>query len=333
MSSAGTAALSWSTTGATSVSINNGVGSVAVDGSASVSVSADTTYTLTAVGATGTTTCTASVDISTPPSGGGGGGGGGGSSSPRCQLSAGNQNITSGQSTKLTWKNANTNDILLKDSNRKTLVDTKKSTTVDEDAGSIEVSPTKTTTYTLTAIRGSRERECKVTISVVSIASNRMQDTLALAVLPYTGFEAGPTLTALFYVVIVLWGMMIAYALVIKGNSKTPAHTKATHHVTMSTAVETPVHSPEISFIPQNLPTGDSEVITETDSMSRLEDHAHEQYALISSDALRHIESQSGEVEKQIETLDRVIALAKARYPKENEWIVINKERVMSLLS
>jgi phospholipase C len=63
--------LSWTTTGATSVSIDNGIGAVPVSGSQSVSPSSTTTYTLTATGNAGTATATATVSVS----GTGGGGG------------------------------------------------------------------------------------------------------------------------------------------------------------------------------------------------------------------------------------------------------------------
>lgn len=34
-----------------------------------------------------------------------------------------------------------------------------------------------------------------------------------------------------------------------------------------------------------------------------------------------------------MELLDKVIALAKSKYPTENDWMVLNKERVMALLA
>jgi phospholipase C len=55
--------LTWSTSGATSVSIDNGIGAVSVSGSQSVSPTTTTTYTLTATGATGTSSATATVSV------------------------------------------------------------------------------------------------------------------------------------------------------------------------------------------------------------------------------------------------------------------------------
>jgi len=59
--------LSWTTTGATSVSIDQGIGDVSTSGSRSVSPSSSTTYTLSAKGEGGTTTATARITVTAPP--------------------------------------------------------------------------------------------------------------------------------------------------------------------------------------------------------------------------------------------------------------------------
>jgi len=59
--------LSWTTTGATSVSIDQGIGDVSTSGSRSVSPSSSTTYSLTAKGSGGTTTATARITVTAPP--------------------------------------------------------------------------------------------------------------------------------------------------------------------------------------------------------------------------------------------------------------------------
>jgi len=55
--------LSWTTTGAATVTINNGVGSVPVNGSQNVSPTTTTTYTLTATGADGVSSVSAAVTV------------------------------------------------------------------------------------------------------------------------------------------------------------------------------------------------------------------------------------------------------------------------------
>ena len=52
----GSSTLSWSVTGATSVTIDNGIGSVALTGTTVVSPTTDTTYTLTATNSAGSVT-------------------------------------------------------------------------------------------------------------------------------------------------------------------------------------------------------------------------------------------------------------------------------------
>jgi hypothetical protein len=58
-----TAIVSWSTTNATSVTISQGIGTVAASGTRNVTPTATTTYTLTATNANGSTTATATVTI------------------------------------------------------------------------------------------------------------------------------------------------------------------------------------------------------------------------------------------------------------------------------
>ena len=66
--SGGTSTLSWTVTGnVSSVSINQGIGSVAASGTRSVSPTSTTTYTITAIGEGGTTTRTATLTVYIPP--------------------------------------------------------------------------------------------------------------------------------------------------------------------------------------------------------------------------------------------------------------------------
>jgi hypothetical protein len=118
--------LTWSTTDATTVSIDNGVGSKPASGTASVSPTSTTTYTLTATGPGGTTTKTATVTVTQP--------------APTISFSATPNNIASGQSSTLVWSTTNATSVTIDNGlGSKPL------------SGSATVSPTSTTTYTLTA--------------------------------------------------------------------------------------------------------------------------------------------------------------------------------------
>ena len=80
--------LTWSTTNATSVSLDNGIGAVAVNGSKIVSPTSTTTYTLTVTGTGGTIIKTAAVTVSAP--------------APTATFSASPPSIPSGASSTLT---------------------------------------------------------------------------------------------------------------------------------------------------------------------------------------------------------------------------------------
>jgi hypothetical protein len=397
--------LSWNTTDATAVSINSGVGTVDLDGSKTVTPGSDTTYVLTATNGSAQTSCQVSVNVD--EDNGGGGGGGGGSSSPRCTLKASDESIKAGEKVTLTWKNLRTNDILLKDNRGATLIDTTKSgddKKYDEDEGRYVVEPTKSTSYTLSAIKGSKKKTCTVDIKVegVVVTSTRSNEPLvagiSLSRMPYTGFDAGPLLTTLFYALLGLWALYVAYALVLKksvvvGAGKIgtilhdmPIAKKLEHQVVVPTmkreaftAAEvsrmgyvpslmtaprmTPVHSMTSPYAPvgyeayyesygsasevranvvpeiENLPVGplpESVVAPVAEAspinVEALESHAHEAHVLMSTDALNFIAGQSTNDTEATELLDTVIGAAKASFPKEDGWVVVNKEKILSLL-
>jgi hypothetical protein len=117
--------LIWSTTNATSVSIDNGVGSQPVSGSTTVHPAVTTTYTLTANGPGGTMTGSATVTVT---------------SGPGITFTAAPAFIGSGQSSILTWSTTNATSVSIDNG-----IGSKPT------SGSTGVSPSSTTTYTLTA--------------------------------------------------------------------------------------------------------------------------------------------------------------------------------------
>jgi hypothetical protein len=219
----GTVTLSWNTTNADSVSIDNGVGTVAADGSTSVSVSDDITYTLTATRGTESVTCSTSISVDS------GGGGGGGSSKPRCDLDVSDDKVKVGEKITLKWDTTRATEVTIEDNHGNEIFTTDDYTSREKKEfydGEIDVIVYEDTEFTLLAERGSKERECEVEVEVegeqVTVIEKRDQPLvagIALTQVPYTGFEAGPMLTALFYILLVLWALFIAYILVIRKGS------------------------------------------------------------------------------------------------------------------
>jgi len=122
--------LSWITTGATSVSISPGVGSVPTNGSFTVSPTTTTTYTLTATGPGGTNTATTIVTVGAVAPG-----------NPQIiRFEANPVTITPGQSSTLSWTTTGAATVNI----QPTLGNQPLN-------GSASVTPTATTTYTLTA--------------------------------------------------------------------------------------------------------------------------------------------------------------------------------------
>jgi hypothetical protein len=137
----GTATLSWTTTNASSVTIDHGVGSVAPTGSVGVSPAATTTYTLTAANLTGSVTSQATVTVTIPP--------------PTVTFTLAPTTITSGASSTLSWTTTNATTV-----------------TIDQNIGAVSVSgsrnvaPTATTTYTLTASNSGGSTVATATLTV-----------------------------------------------------------------------------------------------------------------------------------------------------------------------
>ncbi|MCF7816142.1 MAG: hypothetical protein K9M10_00785 [Candidatus Pacebacteria bacterium] len=324
--------LDWNTTNADDVRINQGIGDVSDDGSRRVTITKDTTFTLTARNGSDTRTCRVQVRVDDDSD-----------DIPRCRLTISDTRIQVGEQVTLSWDNLRTDRLVLRDSHGITIADSKYDRTLDEDAGALFLRPTRQTDYVATVYNGNERRTCTVGVQTdnVVITSVRSQGGIPLAGVPYTGFEAGPALTTFFYLVLIIWGVIIAYVLVIRKKVLVNEPDVLDVYTKM-----TETNMPEISVdmyeqslaTPSNLPIDTDESQDDEDSplldetFQALEGYAHEHKTLVSSEALRFIESQGGTMEAQVATLDHVIKLAKARYPIENGWTVLNKDRVITLL-
>jgi hypothetical protein len=163
------ATIYYQTLNATSVSINNGVGSVGTNGSTVVTPTMTTTYTLTANNQFGSNTC--SVGVSVTPG-----------NAPRIvKFSAAPLSIASGSSTTLLW-----------------LVENATSVTIDngvgaeQNAGTANTTPTQTTTYTLTAKNNFGQATAQVTVTVQQVTPPPPAPTISsFTANPSTSMTAG----------------------------------------------------------------------------------------------------------------------------------------------
>lgn len=138
-----TSTLVWDTTNATSVTIDNGIGSQPVSGSVVVQPTLTTTYTLTASGPGGTVSSPVTVTVT---------------NRPIITFIADPTSIVAGSPAKLFWSVSNSRSI-----------------SIDHGvgpvgpSGSIDVFPTTTTTYTMTAVGNAGNSFAQVTIDVVEV--------------------------------------------------------------------------------------------------------------------------------------------------------------------
>lgn len=357
--------LIWSTNDVDSVSISR-IAATSLSGSRTVSPRSDTTYVLTATRGTESVDCPLTIDVDEDN------GGGGGSASPRCELEISDDEIDRGDTITLTWETSRATRVFLEDDRGNTIFTTDDYLGDDKEEyfdGSIDLKPTRDTEYTLIAERGRRDDECVVDVEVndpVTVTSTRDREPLvagiALSQVPYTGFEAGPIMTFLFYTLLVAWSLYLTYILVIRkrlqavgapavditaeedmSGMRAMARAEATRPDLFPAADYSPQAHTSMATptdAPHNLPTGEmpgttaSTVIpasTSAPAANPLEERAHTQYALLSSDALARLETVEADEEARLSLLDEIIAEAKRSYPLEDGWIVINDARMKQL--
>ncbi len=348
--------LTWDTTGVTSLSINNGVSSTALDGSEVVSPNSDTTYTLTASNGKDTISCPLTISVDEDN-----GGGGGGSSSPRCELDISEDEIKRGERVTLKWETSNATEVILKDNHGKTLMTTEDKISSDKKElydGEMTLSPQEDTTYTLIAERGSKDKECEVEVEVegITVITDNDQDEVVTGItitqLPYTGFEAGPFLTMVFYGLLLLWALYLAYVLVIRRNHLTPATNVAAPKATVTYMddkvasgmfVETMSQAPrfvEAAPVANETATAVATPVVGYASLTRdteydaaatmVENEAHRAQVLFSSEAMRQFVDATNS-ENRLSSLQAILAAAQASYPREDGWVVVTGERMSEL--
>lgn len=138
--------LSWAVTDADTVSINQGIGSVAASGSQQVSPTTSTTYTLTATNEFGQSQRSVTVAVTS------------GFDPPTIEsFTATPSTINAGESSTLAWSVTDATEVSID-----------QSVGVVSESGSLSVQPVATTTYTLTATNGFGSSTEQATVTVAS---------------------------------------------------------------------------------------------------------------------------------------------------------------------
>ncbi|MFT5036794.1 MAG: hypothetical protein ACI9VM_000359 [Candidatus Azotimanducaceae bacterium] len=183
------------------------------DGSFRVDPDRDTEYTLIVRNDDGRDTCTLDINVDDDDDD---------RTDLRCDFEISDRSIDAGDQITLSWETEDGDELTIYADDRSSgrIFETDNDDEVEE--GSIRLRPTDDTEYTLVVENGSRSRDCTVSIDVegnVLLSGIRSQGQvagIALTSVPYTGFEAGPALTMLFYILLAAWALFIAYTLVFR---------------------------------------------------------------------------------------------------------------------
>ncbi len=133
--------LAWTSAHADTLEIDNGIGAVGLSGSASVSPSSTTTYTITATGPGGTAADSVEIIVYQVPT---------------VSITATPNQIVSGESATLSWTSANAQSVSIDNGIGEVSFE-----------GSLAVSPSATTTFTITAAGRAGTVSDSVTLSVI----------------------------------------------------------------------------------------------------------------------------------------------------------------------
>lgn len=336
--------LTWSTNGLTSVSIDNGVNASAFNGSAAVTPTNSTTYTLIGKKGNETINCPVSITVNQPSTGGGGGS----SPTPRCELKISDKSIAAGERVTLTWKTSNATAVSLEDNHGKTLVDTAGKSSSDKKKlydGEITIRPEKDTTYTLLAERGSRDRKCTVSVDVkdgITVLQVRDQQPLvtgiALTQVPYTGFEAGTFMTVMFYTLLALFALYLAYIFGVRPRlagavatvTNPSVFTPAASVFAAATTATPNFHAPRVESFSTTAATVGYAAAVATE-VTGIEAQAHAAGVLLSADALAHIASITDTANVN-EVSAALFALAKESFPTEDGYVTLTNDRLATLI-
>lgn len=218
--------LRWKTENATSVTINNGVGSVTpvAEGSVTVHPNDDTTYVATVANAKGSVNCQVHVELDEDEDE---------PEDARCiYLRASDTSIEEGDEITLSWKTENADEIRINNG-------------IGEvhptDEGDIEVSPDEDTTYIATVYPrdndgdtdtcevhvdvdeddggggGGGRKKPKVLVDVLPYPPEEQLSFVYLSEVPYTGLDLGPMGTALYWLMLIGWSAAAAYLVLFNG--------------------------------------------------------------------------------------------------------------------
>lgn len=367
------AKLTWTSEHAVSAVMDQGIGAIGLNDSRDVSPQATTTFKATFKNKEGKeVSCEKTINVKekpvTPPA-----------NAPVCSMSVSASSVSKGSEVTLSWNSQYVDTATIDNSIGSVATSGSKTVTVNDATtytgtfkGTNGTSITCAASVSITTTTGGGGggggpcRNCKknnddkkettTTTKVVKKSSspNIVLSSVAtpapyvyLSQVPYTGFEAGPVLTALFWLAVVALSALIAYVMTVpqpitslmKLANKFAGVSEEKESVKLfqASALQNPFTT--VPFAQADI---DRAVImaddTDTASGDTLDDvveeRAQKDHILLSPEALRALSMERERTSlEEAAFFDAVFEEAKANYPREDGWILLSKERINAVLS
>ena len=250
----GSATLTWTTTRATSVSIDQGIGPISLDGSRSVSPNQTTTYTLTATGNGRTVTCDKTIVVTETPE------------APACFLTVTPGEIEEGDSATIRWGGTRITSVAISEGVGSVPTSGEKTVSPREGFYTYVGSFTTTSGQVITCsdtLRveddnggggGSTRRSPRVSLDDLPRPDELPFSFVYLDEIPYTGIELGPMGMVLYWLTLIGASAGLAYFAVYQGVPFAVARLRGDQVVHEVAHHVAPAHST------MTLPTGPQEV-------------------------------------------------------------------------
>lgn len=162
-------------------------------------------------------------------------------------------------------------------------------------------------------------------------------NSITLDQVPYTGFEAGPLMTALFWIGLLALSALIAHVLTnthaperMKALFVTPGTPRSQPRPTVLPSTPEPVRIPSIATRVTSQQTVPMQQNRQT-TLS-IEDAAHAKNILLSPEALRQINRAMSDSTDCTAFLAALFTNVTETYPREDGWILLSDDRAMTML-
>ncbi|MEK7530840.1 MAG: isopeptide-forming domain-containing fimbrial protein, partial [Patescibacteria group bacterium] len=340
--------LAWTSNNAASMTFDQGINSVTpVSGGTTGNLTPQntTTYTGTATGPGGTVTCTDTVIVEAPPG-------------PACTLTTSATRVRPGESAVLSWTSSNTTEGFINNG---------VGSTTPVAAGSITIFPTSDLNYTGTFKGPNGTVQCQVFIGLQQIGCtgscgggglNQPNVVLyqkpgdaplafvSLTQIPYTGFEAGPALTLIFWLAVAGIAGLVTFA--VMGRSgvsqivesialasappqyKVDVDTRFVQNGNGYTQGDSAAYSASVSAAPSAVAEPVA-VFQQLPLAEIIEGRAHAAGVLMSPEAVITASTLGESNEVTLQKFGALLDAAIRMYPREDGWVLLTSDRMTEL--